>query len=48
MTIHEQHMAALADRDKVMMGRLREIDRWFPKAKALNDASDMVRRSLSE
>ena len=46
MTTHEQRMWALAAGDEVLMGRLKEIDRWFPAAKALNDAWGMVRDKL--
>ena len=28
------------------MGRLQELDRWFPTAKSLNDASELVRDKL--
>ena len=35
MTTREQQMWALSAGDEVLMGRLKEIDRWFPTAKAL-------------
>lgn len=41
-------MWALPDGDEVRMGRLREIDRWFMKAKMLNDAAEMVHDKLNE
>ena len=46
MTTREQQMAALAGGDETMMGRLKEIDRWFPTAKALNHVSEVVRDKL--
>ena len=46
MTTCEQHMWALAAGDEVLMGRLQELNGWFPTAKALNDASEMVRDKL--
>ena len=39
-------MWALSDGDEILMGRLKEIDRWFPTAKALNHASEVVRDKL--
>ena len=39
-------MWAHAADDEVLMGMLQEIDRLFPTAKALNDASGMVRDKL--
>lgn len=41
-------MWALADGDAVRMGRLREIDRWFPTAESLNKAAAMVRGKMDE
>ncbi|XBJ25180.1 hypothetical protein VPH35_002893 [Triticum aestivum] len=41
-------MWAFADGDEVRMGRLRKINRWFPKAKMLNDAMEMARDKLNE
>ena len=35
MMTREQQMWALSAGDEVLMGRLKEIDRWFPTAKAL-------------
>ena len=46
MTTRQQQMWALATGDEVLMWRLQEIDRWFPTAKALNNASEMVRDML--
>ena len=46
MTTREQHMWVVAAGDEVLMGRLQELNGWFPTAKALNDASEMVRDKL--
>ena len=39
-------MWALSDGDEILMGRLKEIDRWFPMLKSLNIASEVVRDKL--
>ena len=46
MTTREKHMWVVAAGDEVLMGRLQELNGWFPTAKALNDASEMVRDML--